>query len=60
MVVREELPRQDPRDLLIALQTNDLAVAWEFRDGGIFRGPVTTDGSGVYLPDSKGEALRFR
>lgn len=60
LTVRESLEKKDNRDLLLALDLDELEVAWEFRDGGQFRGPVTTDGSAAYLPSSNAKVLRFQ
>ena len=58
--VREAFDERESRDLLLALDAERLEVLWEYRDGGRFRGPVTTDGLAVFLPGSSAKVLRFR
>jgi hypothetical protein len=60
VTVREEIDETHRNDLLLALDLDKLVAAWEFRDGGVFRGPVTTDGFAAYLPGSNAKVLRFR
>lgn len=60
LTVREGVERGRPHDLLLALDVERFEVMWEFRDGGQFRAPVTTDGAAVYLPGSSAKVLRFR
>lgn len=60
VTVREEVDESHRNDLLLALDVEQLVAVWEFRDGGVFRGPVTTDGFAAYLPGSNAKVLRFR
>ncbi len=61
IVVRERIQedRNDYRDVLVALNCESFQVQWDFRDGGEFRGSVSTDGSRLFLVGSKGEVLCF-
>ena len=65
VTVREEVAKKGSsqkkkRDLLLALELEDLQVVWEYREGGLFRGPVTSDGSAAYLPGADSKVLRFK
>lgn len=60
VVVREEAGENEERSLLLAIDAETLRAHWEFRDGGIFLGPVSSDGASAYVPGSDGSLLRFR
>ncbi len=59
-VVRKDLGRGRYSDLLQAWRVQDLSPLWEYENGKPFQGPVSTDGTSVYLPASEAELLRFR
>ncbi len=56
-VVASDRSRQD---VLIALDAETMQIAWEFSDGGLFRGPLGADAESVYLPDSTTRVVRFQ
>jgi outer membrane protein assembly factor BamB/tetratricopeptide (TPR) repeat protein len=60
VTLRERQQKGVETDVLQAIDLQDLSVAWEYRDGGQFAAGVSTSGSDVFLPDSKGEVLLFR
>ena len=46
--------------LLLAFDEHTFDVAWEFRDGGKFKGPLVKGSKRVYLTGSKGGVYQFR
>ncbi len=63
-VVVRELIRGERRskhhDLLLAFDEENLRMQWWFKDGGDFRGRISTDGSEVFVTGSSGEVYRFK
>ena len=47
-------------DVLRAYDRETFELEWEFEDGGRFVAPPSIDQHSLYLPDSKGNILRFR
>ncbi len=60
VVVQETETGSKPRDVLRVFDAEQLAVQWEYRDGGRFIGGLATDGAAVYLTGSAGEVVRFK
>ncbi|MHC5062700.1 MAG: outer membrane protein assembly factor BamB family protein [Planctomycetota bacterium] len=50
----------EEEDLLLALDKSDFSALWEFEDGGLFRGPILSDGASVFVPNAQSEVLLFK
>ncbi len=60
VVVRVQRRNEGKLDVLQAYDRENFELEWEFEDGGRFVAPPTIDQHSLYLPDSKGNILRFR
>lgn len=60
VVVRRELAGKAPFDLLQAFSRESYELQWEYQDGGRFVADPTSDHATLFVPDSKGQVLRFQ
>ncbi|MEE9126825.1 MAG: PQQ-binding-like beta-propeller repeat protein, partial [Planctomycetota bacterium] len=63
VVVRELIRGQKKskyHDLLLTFDEENLRIQWWFKDGGDFRGPISSDGREVFVTGSNGKVYRFK
>ena len=60
LVEQKESERRRTYDVLSVRDIADLTPLWEYRDGGLFAGPVAVDDEFIYLAVSSGEVVTFR